>query len=178
MNRTKLSILLLLPVLLLAATVIQTELQATALLNNRIEIKIPKGFEIMKEDMLKLKYPMERRPTLVYTDVTGGINVAFNLTASRASQEQLEAYKDNFINAFKTMHPTAEWKDSGIKEINGRKTGYLELVTQAMDTKIYNLMFFTDLDGRLLLCTFNCTEKSIKEWEPLAKEIMQSLKIK
>jgi len=36
----------------------------------------------------------------------------------------------------------------------------------------------SDLDKKLLFCTFNCTKKNIKEWETTADEIMNSLKIK
>ena len=62
--------------------------------------------------------------------------------------------------------------------MNGRKVGFVELITPAIDTKVYNLIFFTDLNGQLLLCTFNCTEKNIGQWQPAAKEIMASLKLK
>lgn len=154
------------------------ELEIRSILNDKVEILLPREFEVMSEDMMKLKYPSERRPTLVYTDKTGGINVAFNHTTSKANQQQIDAYKDNFVNTFKNLYPSAEWNETGTKEINGRKVGYLELVTPALDTKIYNLMFFTDLDGRLLLCTFNCVEKKQKDWHETAKQIMSSLTIK
>ena len=163
---------------LVSATFSGIELQTKLLLNDQVELKVPKDFEIMNEEMMKVKYPSERRPNLVYTNKSGGINVALNLTKNKASQDLILPYKDNFVNTFKNMYTSAEWKASGVKEINGRKVGFLELITPAVDTKIYNLMFFTDLNGQLLLCTFNCTEKSITEWEPTAKEIMQSLKIK
>jgi len=154
------------------------ELETKSLLDDQVELKIPVGFEIMSEEMMKLKYPSERRPTLIYTNESGGINVALNLTENAASQELIPAYKDNLVKTFKNIYPSAEWKDNGVKEINGKKVGYLELVTPAIDTEIYNLMFFTDLDGKLLLCTFNCTKESIDEWTPTAKEIMNSLNIK
>lgn len=148
------------------------------LLDDRISMKVPSGFEPMKEEMLRLKYPLENRPTLVFTNQTGSINVALNHTQHKADQEMITAYKDNLVQTFKNVYPSAKWKDSGVKEINGRKVGYMELVTPAIDTEIYNLLFFTDLDGRLLLCTFNCTKKDIKEWVPVGKEIMNSLIIK
>lgn len=157
---------------------VNIDLETKSLLNDKVELKIPKDFDIMSEELLKLKYPSERRPTLVYSNESGGINVALNLTQNQASQELIPAYKDNFVQTFKNLYPSAEWKDSGVKTINGRKVGYLELVTPAIDTEIYNLMFFTDLDGKLLLCTFNCTKKSIDKWTPTTKEIMNSLKIK
>jgi hypothetical protein len=168
----------LLSVILISWTTRTIELEKRKILNDKVEILLPKEFEIMSEDMMKIKYPSERRPTLVYTNKTGGINVAFNHTASKASQPQIEAYKDNLVSTFKNVYPSAEWKGSGVKEINGRKVGYMELVTPAIDTKIYNLIFFTDLDGRLLLCTFNCVDKEQKNWTESAKQIMNSLTIK
>ena len=178
MNKFKLLSISLICLSLLSATFSGIELQTKSLLNGKIELKMPKDFKVMSEEMMKLKYPSERRPTLVYTNTSGGINVALNLTNNKANQNLMLPYKENFVNTFKKLYPSADWKNSGVKEINGRKVGFLELITPAVDTKIYNLMFFTDLDGQLLLCTFNCTEKSIKEWEPTAKEIMRSLKIK
>ncbi|QYA24520.1 hypothetical protein G3I01_03015 [Gramella sp. MT6] len=154
------------------------DLEKRSLLNNRIELKIPKRFSIMAEDMMRTKYPSERRPGLVYTNASGGINVALNLTQNPADQSMIVPYKDNLMQTFKSLYPSAEWKSSGVKEVNGRKVGYLELVTPAIDTEIYNLLFFTDLDGKLLLCTFNCTKNSMSEWTPAAKEIMGSLKVK
>jgi hypothetical protein len=163
---------------LISLALTKVDLARKVILNNKVEILLPKEFEIMSEEMLNIKYPSNRRPTLVYTNETGSVNVAFNHTASKATQQQLDAYKNNFVSTFKNLYPSAEWKDSGVKEINGKKVGYIELVTPAVDTKIYNLMFFTDLDGRLLLCTFNCVEESQAEWNESAKKIMNSLTLK
>lgn len=178
MNKYKLLTISLICLSLISATFPGIDLHTKSLLNGKVELKIPKDFKIMSDEMMKIKYPSERRPNLVYTNISGGINIALNLTNNKANQNTMLPYKDNFVNTFKNLYPSADWKNSGVKEINGRKVGYLELITPAVDTKIYNLIFFTDLDGQLLLCTFNCSEKSIKEWEPTAKEIMKSLKIK
>lgn len=178
MNRIKIIILTILAIALTSAFTVTIDLETKSLLNEKVELKIPKDFDIMSEELMKLKYPSDRRPTLVYSNESGGINIALNLTQNQASQQMIPAYQDNFVQTFKNLYPSAEWKDNGIKMINGKKVGYLELVTPAIDTEIYNLLFFTDLDGKLLLCTFNCTKKSIDKWTPIAKEIMNSLKIK
>jgi hypothetical protein len=154
------------------------ELETRTILNDKVEILLPKEFEVMSEEMMKLKYPSDRRPSLIYTDETGGINVAFNHIASKASQQQIDAYLENFVATFKNLHPSAEWHGTGVKTINGKKVGYLELTTPAIDTKIYNLIFFTDLEDRLLLCTFNCVERKQKEWKEPSQQIMASLKIR
>lgn len=177
MKKVKLLFIGIIMIPLLSMTIGKFELQVKSLFNDKVELKIPTEFDIMSEELMRVKYPAERRPTLVYSNESGGINVALNLTQNKANQELIEPYVDNFVNTFKKMYPTAEWKDSGSKVINGKKVGFLKLITPAIDTKIYNVMFFTDLDGKLLLCTFNCTKKSITDWETTADEIMNSLKI-
>jgi hypothetical protein len=174
--KTALHILLWL--LLTSYTLSAEELKTRSLFNDKVELKIPEHFKIMNHEMLKLKYPPENGPALVYTDEAGETNIAMRLLASKADQAQLESYKDNFVASFRKSFPTAEWKSQGIIEINGRKVGYMELITEAIDTKVYNLMFFTNLDGHLLLCTFNCVIRDIEKWQVQAKEIMHSLHIK
>lgn len=164
--------------ILLAATTLKIELEVKPLLNNKIELKIPKDFQIMSKEMLEKKYPRNNPPTLVFTNESGGINVGLNHTQSKATQGEIEMYRDALVRTFKSNFPNAKWKDSGIKEINRKNVGYMEVITPAADGKIYNLMFFTNVDGRLLICSFNCMEKNIPEWEPVAKEIMNSLKVK
>ncbi|NVO29953.1 hypothetical protein [Hymenobacter lapidiphilus] len=161
----------------LSAAIAGIQLEERLLLDKKVALKIPEGFEIMQEEMLKLKYPAERRPTLVYTNSTGGINVALNLTANKASQELMAAYEENFRQTFTKLYPSAKGMKSGVEVVNGRKVGFIELVTPAIDTEIYNLIFFTDVNGQLLLCTFNCTIKDQIAWQPIAKEIMSSLKV-
>ncbi|MEZ5069899.1 MAG: hypothetical protein R2751_02755 [Bacteroidales bacterium] len=166
-----------LSLILISSKISDVDLVVKSLLDDKVELKIPASFEIMSEEMTKTKYPSERRPTLIYTNETGEINVALNLTQNQASQEMINAYQESFVKTFKTLYPSAEWIETGVADINNRKVGYLELITPAIDTEIYNLMFFTDLDGKLLLCTFNCTIDSIDNWTPIAKEIMKSLKV-
>lgn len=178
MNKIKITGLAMLVIVLTTSFTLTIDLENKLLLKGKVELKIPKDFDIMSEELMKLKYPSDRRPTLVYSNESGGINVGLNLTQNQASQQQISAYKDNFVQTFKKVYPSAAWKDSGVRIINGRKVGYLELITPAADTDIYNLVFFTDMNGKLLLCTFNCTKKDMNEWAPTAKEIMNSLKIK
>ncbi|MBK6962634.1 MAG: hypothetical protein IPH20_01530 [Bacteroidales bacterium] len=152
-------------------------LESKLLLDGKIELKIPEDFELMKEDMLKVKYPMESRPTLVYTNESGGINVALNHTQNKADQDMITAYKDNLVQTFKSVYPSTKWKELGVKEINGRKVGYMELVTPAMDTEIYNLLFLPILKAGCLFAHL-IVQKDMKDWTPVGKEIMNSLIVK
>lgn len=154
------------------------ELETKTILDGKAEILIPKGFTLMTDEVKKIKYPGQNPPAVVYTNDDANVNVAFNHTTSRASQELLPEYLKVFLARFKEVHPNAEWKGNGITEVNGRKLGYLELITEAADTKVYNLLFFTDVDGKLLICTFNSVTKLLDVWKDPAQQIFKSFKVK
>lgn len=159
------------------AAPVNDKLEAKKVLNDKVEILIPKGFTIMTEEMAKVKYPMENRPSLIYTDEKGSINIAFNHTETPVQDSLIKDMKDPMKQAFSGMYPDATWYRDEVIQINGKNVGVFELLTPGVDTKIYNLIFFTELDGKMLMTTFNCTEQQMAEWKPLAQEILQSYKV-
>lgn len=158
-------------------SVFAVSLETKILFDGRVEIKIPGDFAVMPADMIKLKYPSANRPDLVYTNGGYSVNIGFKHTASRASQDQLDEYLDVLVKSLQTAHPEGRFLGSGLELVHGRRVGYLEIITAALDTEIYNLMFFTDVEGRLLLGTFNCTANRLPEWQAAALEIVLSLKV-
>ena len=154
------------------------ELEKKLILDNKVEILMPKGWKPMSEDLIKIKYPGTRPPKLVYSDNSGAISLAFNHTESKANPDMLEKYKEVLKESLENAYPDAVWEESGIKEVNGKKMGFFRVITDTPNDKIYNYMLFTDFEGKLLICSFNCVEKRLKEWKPVAAEIMNSLSFK
>lgn len=155
------------------------ELEKRELFDKKVEILIPKEFKIMSAEMLDFKYPNRvNRPKLVFTNEDGTVNVALNMLANSATQANVTAYKDAIKNSYRKAFPTAAWQGDGVVNINNRKVGYLKLITQAVDQKVYNYLFLTDVDGKIMVGTFNCTEKLMPEWEPIAQKIVSSLIVK
>ncbi len=153
-------------------------MEMKSILAGKVEILIPSTFTVMKEEMLKLKYPLQNRPALVYANEAGSINIAFTHTTSKVTEKDMPQVKESFMKLFKSIYQSATWYSDGVVTINKKSVGYLELLTPAVDTNIYNLMFFAECDGRILLCSFNCKESQMKEWAPVGKKIMNSLVIR
>lgn len=153
------------------------KLEAKKVLNDKVEILIPKGFTVMSEEMAKVKYPSENRPSLIYTDEKGSINIAFSHTETPVQDSLLKDLKDPMKQAFTNAYKDATWYRDEVIQINGKNVGVFEMLTPGADTKIYNLIFFTELDGKVLMTTFNCTEAQMEEWKPLAQEILMSYKV-
>lgn len=155
----------------------QQDLVTKKVLNNKLSILLPKDFTLMQNEMLEVKYPIaERRPTEVYTDESGAINVALNITQNQVTQEQLPEVEEALKNQF-TSTPNITFNSCEIRAINGQKYVILDFYSQAVDTKIYNLMFVTSLNNKMLIGTFNCTVEHLTQWEPVGQKIINSVKV-
>lgn len=160
----------------MSATVHDIELVRRSI-NKQFSIKIPKTFDILPDSIVRIKYPNMRNPQLIYSNKESTINVGFNHTKSPASQEKIGEMRDQLVSALKASSKNVEWLGDGIETIHDRQVGYANFISPAFDSKIFNLMFFTDVDGRVMICTFNCMEKDIPEWKDVAWEIMRSMEV-
>lgn len=164
--------------LLLVAVFLVPELELRSLLQDKISLLVPKDWKVMPESLKKIKYPGERPPQLVLSDRSGGLSIAINHTSSKVSPKELARYAQVMENSLRNAYPDAVWEGIGNEKINGRQVYYFKVITDAADGKIYNQMFFTDLDSTLLICSFNAIEKRIKDWKPVADSMMHSLRIR
>jgi hypothetical protein len=146
-------------------------------LDSNLNILIPSDFVLMSEDMLNTKYPIAgARPSEVYTNAAGSINIALKLTQNQVTQENLPEVESALKNQF-TSTPNIILNSSEIKLINGQKFVILDFYSQAVDTKIYNLMFVTSLNDRMLIGTFNCTIENLAQWKSVGQKIINSVRV-
>lgn len=153
------------------------ELNKVKVLSDMVELLIPESFSIMSEDMAKLKYPTENRPSLIYTNESASVNIAFRIIDKKTASSDLPIILDVFKKSFDNQYSSLQWFKSAIEKVNGRNVGIMELITPAIDTEIYNFMLFTDLDGKLLVATFNCTIEQMTAWEQISEQIIYSIQV-
>jgi hypothetical protein len=158
----------------LAATPLETRL----FLGGMVEMLVPTAFRPMPEDILKLKYPMERRPTLVLANHAGSVSLALNHTRDPLPSKKLTEAHSAFDRMFRNMYPSAHWFRSELTSLNGRQFILLELRTPGLDTEIRNLMLATSVDERLLLITVNMTKDLEAEWLDVANRMIRSVVVK
>jgi hypothetical protein len=153
-------------------------LKPKAVINGKLSLLVPVEFSEMDEETLKLKYPSERRPSLVYTNEAGTINVAINHTKDPMPQSEIGAFHKQMDAMFRNLYPSATWFNSGVIDISGRKWLTLNLRTPAIDTEIRNIVAGTSMEGRLLLVSFNVTKELEDQWLAPAETIMRSFRVR
>ncbi|MCC2547234.1 hypothetical protein LJY25_12320 [Hymenobacter sp. BT175] len=171
-----LPILSLMLVLMAARPAAEVELIKKRVLSERVEILIPKGFEVMSEQQMDFAYAKaQSRPSVIYTN-NNLASIAFSYTDNTADQDMIDMYADTFYKTYTKQYKEAKWFSNGVKSVNGRKVGYMELMKPELGHEVYTFIFFTDVEGKLLMCTFTCADRQKPEWETVAKQIMGSFK--
>lgn len=156
----------------------QAKLDSITLQSGKINLLAPIEFKSMSDEMWTAKYHSRKRPILVLSDEDGEVNLIADLTQLTATENQIPAFKEAQLQQLKKSRPDMTVLDEGVKTINGKKIGYFKFLTQAVDQKVFNYYFFTVVNGKILLFSFNSIEKLQKKWEHTADEIVASLKIK
>lgn len=178
MRKNNLKIISSVAVLIPFISFAQIKMEKIDLLNGKVEFNSPTELTKMTDEMWALKYHNRPKPTFVVSDENGGVNLIADTTNQSASESQLGLWKDFQIERLKKNRPDLKVLNGGVKVINGKKVGYFKFITEATDQKIFNYYFFTIVDGKILLFSFNCIEKLQVNWEKSADEIVTSLKTK
>jgi len=156
----------------------EVALEKRLLLGGKVEMLVPTTFQPMPEEILKLKYPSERRPTFVLSNERASVSLALNHTQNRVPQAELADAHRAVDKMFRNLYPSAEWFQSELTELNGRQFLIMELRTPAVDTEIRNIMVGTSLDDRLLLVSVNMTKALEETWLEVAHRMIRSIVIK
>ncbi len=142
-----------------------------------LEMLLPEGFTEMDAATLATKYPGENRPTLVFTNETGAINIAINHTQNQVAPNQLTQLHQQLDSSVRQAQPQATWMFSGFQHYHGKKWIQLEFQSAAIDTKVHNMMISTSADGRMLAVSFNCTDEHAAKWLEIGREIIKSVHV-
>lgn len=157
-------------------TVNGVKLNRAEIMNGKISILIPEGFREMTASEIAIKYPTNNAPNLVYTDESTKINLSFGHTKNPIKESQLsELHK---VLDAQNRQISKQLMKSELQEINGQKASVIEMITPALDSDIYNLMYHTSYQGTLLVTSFNLTTDKMDKWQKVASAVIESIELK
>ncbi|MCA1294992.1 hypothetical protein LBW89_18430 [Paenibacillus sp. alder61] len=147
-----------------------------SILDDRLIVTVPKTFHEMTPEMASQKYPSEHRPKLILTNGENTVNLSFNHTADTIKADEFDGLMEEMSKILKQTQKIIEWIEQGVRELGEKKVGYFEFVTPVINANLYNLFFFAELEGTLLLVTFNCLNQEKEAWRPVAKSMLDSIR--
>ena len=74
------------------------------------------------------------------------------------------------------LHPSSEIIEKNTAEAENCRLAWFDFVTPAIDTDIYNIMFFTSLQGRLLMGGCNCLDEDKDVWKELFVQMLGTVR--
>jgi hypothetical protein len=143
-----------------------------------ISFEAPQGFKPLSQEIIALKYPSSSAPKYVIGNDSASTTIAYDIKPHNIPADKLDEARLAFSQMFSRIIPGLQWRENKISEISGRRWGYMEMTSTAVDTDIYNIMIFAGYKGQMLAFNFNSTKQDFPKYEQALRDSIKSIRIK
>ncbi|WP_238918005.1 hypothetical protein [Clostridium sp. YIM B02555] len=146
-------------------------------------------FRFAKKEYLKgkLQIPMplayfeekantDKNVTLINDN--NGVSFTLAYVDKGAQKQSFASFKKGMEKNFKDIGLFLEWIEEGEAGEGTSKVSYGTYMTPTGKGQLYNLIFYREFKGTLMIGNYNCFEKDLKTWELLIKASIMLMKIK
>ena len=134
---------------------------------------LPEGFVDMLPEMARIKYPSEQRPREIRMNGDGTVNFTFSLFEAELEEQQIEDALGQFKSVIRKVNPAFVFYDLAVEK--DKALGWFDFKSYGFDEQIYNVMYITPIEGKLMHGIFNCLYRDILEWKEPVHQIMMSV---
>jgi len=156
-------------------------------IGKNIILRLPSDFTPVPESDQGTKYISYRSPIALYSNLTDEVDFSVNYSVTQWQSSDLELvqsfYKSNIANLFDRI----EFLNENIEEINDRKYIVFEFTSSISETQSvirqgatirkYYYIQYTLMEGHIFIFSISAPQRIMNDWQPIAREIMQSIKI-
>jgi len=157
------------------------EMERHEFFNHSFSLYMPKSLDEMNKEDMRSKYPNENRPELIYADSTDAINIGINMIEEDESfkKEDLTVFRDLMLQAFVSVSPSSKVLDKDeFSNDFGNLIAYFAFDSFAIGGSMYNLVFATLLESKVVVISLNCATKAMDENKLLFYGIMHTASVK
>lgn len=147
------------------------------LLDGQISIRLPIDFIPLEADVIKALFPLGNRPQLVMGNEPLYFMVGFNHTRHVVPEEQIKEFPKLARGLLEKGGPQVKVVKTETIHCGGRQVAKMYFISQTLEGALYNMMFYANVDARLLIGFVNFRYQDRKRLEPLAEEIIGSYRI-
>lgn len=152
-----------------------------------ISLLLPGDFIPVSEEDLRRKYLSAKPPVAVYTDYSRSVDFGVNVAYSKWDEEDLEIMKSFYKSNIMGLYNEVQFMNESIENINGKDFAVFEYVSAVYDEESsafnqgtiskYVRIQYAIVNGKTVLFNFSCPASQKDKWIPIAKEILESVKI-
>lgn len=155
--------------------------------DEKISLEIPDSFFNMNDqDRMKQVYST-KVPLAMFANESQEVTLGINYNIMQWTEDDTELLYGFYKSSVNNLFDDIEFIQDEIKTINGREFIVLEFVgtiendnqfSSRAAQKNYTYIQYTSWKDQVLLFNFSCKARLKNQWETIAKEIMESIKIK
>ena len=153
-----------------------------------ITVSIPQGWRPMDTMDFTERYPSVRAPLASYTNEERMVDFSVNISATQWPDTDVEIAREFFKASLTSMFDRMEIVSEGIHEVKGKKFVYFEFKSRVNGTRQdeslrdpvlrYTYIQYLIEPGKTLVFSFNCPQRLMQDWQPTARAMMKSIKVK
>lgn len=155
------------------------DVEEKEIMDGSLTMMMPSDFELMDEGLAKVKYPGEDRPDYIYSGEDTTVNLTFTMEESgQIDNEEVEEAKDILEKQIGRLYPASKIEDSQTIQAGEKNISFFCFDVPLLDGKVYNLMFFMEHKGCLLMGAFNCSIHQKKQWKKVILQMLMTIQEK
>ena len=152
-----------------------------------ISVMLPENFYPMSPDDIAQRYPSIRKPIAAYTNDQRLVDFSINLSATQWRDSDIEMAKGFLKASIYNMFDKVTIIQEDIREINGHKFILFEIETRiegnknsfsnSESLKKYSYLQYLLINGKMIVFSFHSPVQLKEQWQSVAPQIMESIKI-
>ncbi len=157
--------------------------------NDSITLSLPEGFRLLEKAEIDRKYVAAKAPLAAFTDaMSGTVDIGVNVAFSQWNPEDLEIMKSFYKSNIMGLYDEVRFITEEVVQIDDEKYAVFEFVSVVRDeegtsfdqatTSKYTRIHYGIINRKTLLLNFTCPVSQQNMWAPVARHVLESVKIK
>jgi hypothetical protein len=152
-----------------------------------VSIKMPSNFHEMTDEEIASKYYTSNRPTMMFTDPNGKVDLGLNLTEMEWDEKDVELLHKFYKANINETYPKVTFLRDEVVKINKKKFAIFEFIGEIpadpnafipRGTAVkYHYVGYTVHHNRITILNFTCPGRQKDRWREVAKEMMESVRM-
>ena len=146
------------------------------LLDGRVAIWMPEDFEPISQEAIEAIYLLGNKPELVMGNTYLNFSVGFHYTQNEVPDEYMGDFLKIARMALERCGPKVKILSEKVRKVGKHTVSHMHLLSHTITDTVYNVMFFSSLEGRILIGFINFNNRYRKRYVPIAGEMLQSFR--
>lgn len=146
------------------------------LLDDKIAIWMPEDFEEFTQEEIDAVYLLGNKPDVVYGNSYLNFSVGFHYTSNEVPNEYMGDFLKIARMVLEKSGPKVTIYSEKVRKKGNHTVSSMELVSHTITDAIYNVMFYSSLNGKVLIGFINFNYNYLNRYKAIAIEMLESFR--